>query len=39
MTHAWSIMVVLCVSAVLFYAGVFEATAKPRFEGLDSVGL
>ena len=29
-------MIVLCVSAVLFYAGVFESTAKPLFEGLDS---
>ena len=39
MTHAWSIMIVLCVSAVLFYAGVFEATARPRFEGLASSGV
>ena len=39
MTHAWSIMLVLCVSAVLFYAGVFEASARPRFEGLDAAGL
>ena len=36
MTHAWAIMVVLSVSAVLFYSGVFEATARPRFEGLAS---
>ena len=34
MTHAWSIIIVLSVSAVLFYAGVFEATGRPRFEGL-----
>ena len=39
MAHAWSIMVVLSVSAVLFYAGVFEAVARPRFEGLDAAGL
>ena len=39
MAHAWSILVVLSVSAVLFYAGVFETTARPRFEGLDAAGL
>ena len=39
MTHSWAIMVVLSVSAVLFYSGVFEATARPRFEGLASSGL
>ncbi|MFH1789301.1 MAG: hypothetical protein ABH834_07970 [Candidatus Altiarchaeota archaeon] len=39
MTHAWSIIVVLSVSAVLFYAGVFEATARPRFEGLASSSI
>ena len=39
MTHSWSIIVVLSVSAVLFYSGVFEATARPRFEGLASSGL
>ncbi|MFH1789315.1 MAG: hypothetical protein ABH834_08040 [Candidatus Altiarchaeota archaeon] len=38
-THSWSILLVLCVSAVLFYAGVFEATARPRFEGLASSGV
>ena len=36
MTHSWAIMIVLSVSAVLFYAGVFDATARPRFEGLAS---
>ena len=39
MTHAWAVMIVLCVSAVLFYAGVFEATGRPRFEGLDALAL
>lgn len=39
MTHAWSILVVLSVSAVMFYAGVFEATARPRFEGLGASSL
>ena len=38
-THAWSILIVLCVSAVLFYAGVFEMMARPRFEGLAALGL
>ena len=39
MTHAWSILIVLAVSAVLFYAGVFEATGRSRFEGLDALAL
>ncbi|MFH1788483.1 MAG: hypothetical protein ABH834_03795 [Candidatus Altiarchaeota archaeon] len=39
LTHSWSIIVVLSVSAVLFYAGVFEASARPRFEGLASSGV
>ncbi|MFH1788410.1 MAG: hypothetical protein ABH834_03410 [Candidatus Altiarchaeota archaeon] len=39
MTHAWSIIVVLSVSAVLFYAGVFEATGRPRFEGLNAASI
>ena len=38
-THAWSILVVLSVSAVLFYTGVFEASARAQFEGLDAAGL
>ena len=39
MTHAWSIIIVLTVSAVLFYAGVFEAAGRPRFEGLAASSL
>lgn len=39
MTHAWSIIIVLTVSAVLFYAGVFEAAGRPRFEGLAAASL
>lgn len=39
MTHAWSVLIVLCVSAVLFYAGVFEATGRPRFEGLAASAI
>ena len=39
MTHAWSIIIVLSVSAVMFYAGVFEATGRPRFEGLAAASL
>lgn len=39
MTHAWSIMIVLSVGAVMFYAGVFEAAGRPRFEGLHALGI
>ena len=39
MTHAWSIIIVLTVSAVLFYSGVLETTGRPRFEGLAAASL
>ena len=38
-THSWSILLVLIVGAVLGYYGVFEISARPRFEGLDSSGI
>lgn len=38
-THSWAILIVLSVSAVLIYSGVFEAVARPRFEGLDAAFL
>lgn len=38
-THAWSILIVLSVGATMFYLGVFEGSARPRFEGLQASGL
>ena len=39
MSHAWSIVVVLTVASVLVYVGVFEGSARPRFEGLNAAGV
>lgn len=36
MGHAWSIVVVLTVASVLAYLGIFEGSARPRFEGLHA---
>ena len=39
MTHTWAIAVLLTVGLVLSYLGVFETTARPRFEGLQSSAI
>lgn len=38
-THSWAILIVLSVSAVLFYSGVFDAVASPGFDGLEAASL
>ena len=39
MGHAWSIVVVLTVASVFAYLGIFEGSARPRFEGLRAAGV
>lgn len=39
MTHMWAVIVVLVVGVALAYMGAFEASARPRFEGLAALGL
>ena len=39
LTHAWSIIIVLCLGLVLTHLGVFDTSATPRFEGFQVAGL
>lgn len=39
MTHAWSIIIVLCLGLALSYLGIFDTRATPRFEGLQASSL
>lgn len=38
-THSWAILTVLSVGILMFHLGVFETSATPRFEGLESAAL
>ena len=39
MTHSWAVLVILLVGFTLAHLGFFEASAKPRFEGLRAAGI
>ena len=39
MTHSWAVIVILLVGLTLNHLGFFEASARPRFEGLNAAGI
>ena len=39
MTHSWAVIVILLVGLTLAHLGFFEASARPRFEGLRAAGI
>ena len=39
MTHSWAVLVILLVGFTLAHLGFFEASARPRFEGLRAAGI